>query len=180
MRVRLERTLMNLKRSLPVALVAVAALGLSACSPTPNTALVMNGTSYSLGAVAATAEACNEVLGSEQVTDRGVVSNLIASGIFDDIAKKASQEITQETLDAYLVQSVQGADAMLKDEGCAPFARTYMKAQLLGQISEENVRAAAAGVDVDLNPRFGRWDPAGASLISNSGSMSIATTQTQQ
>ncbi|AQP51406.1 hypothetical protein [Tessaracoccus flavescens] len=169
---------MKLTRVIP-AVAAVALLG--ACSPMPGTAAVLDGKTYSHADVDRMADACNKVLGADSLNGQFVMTSLVGGFLFEKVAEAAGAEIPDEQIDAMLVQSVDGAQALLDEEDCAPVMRAYAKSANLAQLDQAAVQSVAQDADVELNPRYGRWDPNAASLLAQSGSLSVpAAEQAQQ
>lgn len=160
---------MKLFRAIP-AIAAVALLG--ACSPMPSTAIVVNGTSFSNAQVEGIADACNQVIKQDEISPELVVQVFIIGAIFDQMAKDEGQAITDEQVDAVVVQQIQVGQTMLNDKECAPFVRNFVKATTLSDADQALVKAARTQVAVEVNPRYGRWDPL-SGLNPQTGSISI-------
>lgn len=154
---------------------AVAALTLlAACSPMPSTAFVVDGETVTEKQVAAAMEGCGEALGVgvDQFSRSGVVRTLLFGGIFDSLANQMGG-VTDEQIDQIVVQQDPSAQAMLDNEACRPLARANGKIALLQQLDQTMLLSALQGADVELNPRYGRWQPSEQSLFIDSGSLSV-------
>ena len=60
-------------------------------------------------------------------------------------------------------------------------AKRYLPEQHDVRTVRSRLQSVAQDADVELNPRYGRWDPNAASLLAQSGSLSVpAAEQAQQ
>ncbi|MCG6566931.1 hypothetical protein [Tessaracoccus sp. ZS01] len=153
------------------AVAAVAAVGLLAgCSPTAGTALVVDGNRYTESEVTQIVDGCAEALqvAPDQLRRQGVVGTLLLGGLFDSFGA----EISEEDLRAAGAQSAQGSEQLFSVEDCKPLALANVKTTMLGQLEPQFIEEAANNLDVQLNPRYGKWEPWTQQLLNTSGSLS--------
>lgn len=158
---------MKLTRLVP----AVAAIALLAgCSPTPGTALIVEGTRYTESQIDEIVDGCAEALEitSDQIRRPGVVGTLLLGGLFDSFGA----EIADADLEA---AGAEGSEQLFAVESCRPLALANTKTQLLSNLDQQMLMDGAQTLDVQLNPRYGRWQPASESLLDPSGSLSVPT-----
>lgn len=160
---------MKLMRLVPA--VAAVAL-LAACAPSPSTAVVVDGTTYTEAAITQVSKDCAQALGIEysQIKRSAVVRTFILGGLFDKMAKMGDQPVSEESMDAYIRQN---DPTMLSNAGCVPLARASAKGNLLSQADPAGLQAAMAALDVKLNPRYGTWQPKIDAPFTDDGSLSI-------
>lgn len=160
---------MKLTRLVPAAIAAVALL--AGCNPTGGTALIVGEERFSETQVDAIVEGCAEALGTEtnQIRRQGVVGTLLLGGIFDAMGLPS----TDEEIVAMGEQQVPGTADLMAVEACEPLAVANVKTSLLSQVDPQLISAAAGGVEVQLNPRYGKWLPGTAQLLDPSGSLSV-------
>ncbi|MDO5675980.1 MAG: hypothetical protein Q4G35_00565 [Propionibacteriaceae bacterium] len=158
---------MKLTRLVPAAVAAVALL--AGCSPTPGTALVVDGTHYTEGQVSEIVDGCAEALDitPDQIRRSGVVGTLLLGKLFDSLVTDTSEADIQAMAEQFQ------AEQLFDVEACKPLALANIKTQLLGTVGNDDViLEAASALDVQLNPRYGKWDPASGTLLYPSGSLS--------
>lgn len=145
---------------------------LAACTPSPTTAAVVEGTVVKEGQVDAVIEGCNSVLdlNGQKISRAGVVYNLVLGAAIRGQAPGA-ETMTDEQLDQVAAQLQNGA-AMLSNKDCAQLARSVAIVALAQQGGEEVTQSIMAA-DVQLNPRYGIWDPSNPNLFEPNGSLSV-------
>lgn len=158
---------MKFTRLVPAAIAAVALL--AGCSPTAGTALVVDGTRFTEAQIDEISAGCAEALeiGPDQIRRAGVVGTLILGKVFDSFGT----EVVEQDLQALSEQ--QGSGQLFSNAACKPLAIADAKIQLMGSLDEATVLQAASGLDVQLNPRYGKWQPESGALIDPSGSLSV-------
>lgn len=158
---------MKLMRLVPA--VAAVAL-LAACSPTPGTALVVEGNRYTENDITQIVDGCAEALNipAEQMRRQGVVGTLLLGGMFDTF----QADITDDDLQTVGAQDMPGSEQLFSVEDCKPLAAANVKVQMLSQLDQQFVTEAAQKLDVQLNPRYGKWEPNTPQLLNTSGSLS--------
>ncbi|MBB1511879.1 hypothetical protein H5398_00345 [Tessaracoccus sp. MC1679] len=165
---------MLLKRVVP--LVAAAAL-FAGCSPMPSTAVQVGDTRISEAQVDGVVASCESVgIGPDQVDRRTLVMSEILGAVAVEIAADLDQTVTDEEALAVLRETA-GESPALNDPECARIAAAGSKLQILVAKLGEDADIAVLqqmfeDVDVDLNPRYGQWDPAGEG-VTGTGSMSV-------
>lgn len=160
-------TAMKLTRLVPVA-AAIALL--TACSPTPGTAVSFDGATLTEARVSEIIDGCVEATGAqaENFPRRAIVQTFMVGRLFDKLSKDAN-------LDTSMLEEVatQNYSVMMGNEACRTLAVDTVKASFLEQAKREDVIAEAKKSDVKLNPRYGAWKPNDAQLFVNSGSLSV-------
>lgn len=158
------------------AVAAVALLG--ACSPMPSTAAVINGTTVSEADVDRALEGCAEALGTtkDAFVRQGAVQTMALGSVFDQLADDFGG-FDDAQIDELGNQQGGEQAAMLANEDCRPLARQSIKVSLLQQLDQTAVMAAFADADIELNPRYGRWNPTDTSIFGSS-SISVPAGET--
>ena len=160
---------MKLTRVVP----AVAAMAmLAACSPTAGTALVVDGQSVSEADLTRMADGCSQILGQE-IPRPDVVKILIMGHVFDGLAASSGQAIEDDQLKTVAGQMLTNGDAMVGDPDCGPVALAAIKNQMLAEVDQEAALAVLKGLDVQMNPRYGRFTPGEDALFATTGSLSV-------
>lgn len=160
---------MKLKHLIVPAMAAAALVG---CSPTPGTAVIVDGKTYSRHDVRKAAESCITILGLERdaITETGAAQNIALNGLIGEI-EDAYGEISPKQLQAMSSQ-LEGGPAALKDKDCAPVLLGSLKVNLVRQSGASAVLAqAVTKTDVVLNPMYGELTP-NAEAIFQSSSLS--------
>ncbi|QXT63461.1 hypothetical protein [Tessaracoccus palaemonis] len=166
---------MKLIRVVP-ALAAVAML--AACSPMPSTALVAGDTTYSESQVDAIATGCAAELGSDAVPARYVVQYLAIGAVFDQVAQLTGTVPTDADLDEI---ATSGLGVAVADQDCVVLTRALAKSQLLSAVTDTAVvTEAVANTHIELNPMYGTWDPSGETILTDSGSLSVLVSATDE
>jgi hypothetical protein len=62
---------------------------------------------------------------------------------------------------------------MMNDADCRPVAVGAVKNQLLSQVDPESAMDVLKGLDVQMNPRYGRFTPGEDVLFATTGSLSV-------
>lgn len=162
---------MKLTRIVPV----VAALSLlAACSPTSGTAAAVDGTTLSESRVTQIIDGCVDASGgtAENFPRRAIVQTFLIARLFDRVAANA-EEITPESIAGVARQQY---PALMDDEACSDLALDSIKTSFLDQVDRALVIKQAQAADVDLNPRYGSWDPRSEGLFGSS-SLSVPAGQ---
>lgn len=165
---------MLLKRVVP--LVAAAAL-FAGCSPMPSTAVQVGDTRVTEAQVDRVVVGCESVgIGPDQVDRRTLVMSEILGAVAVEIATELDQTVTDEEALAVLRETA-GESPALNDPECARIAAAGSKLQILVTKLGDDADIAMLqemfeAVPVDLNPRYGQWDPAGEG-VTGTGSMSV-------
>ncbi len=177
---------MKLLRLVP----AVVAVGLFAgCSPMPSTVAVVNGTLISADEVATASAGCAFAMGvsEDQIRRAGIVQTLVLGEVMQELADAAglTDALIDENVDQQMAQltPLEGSESETQQafEDCRPLLRESAKVSALLQgLDQATALQVFEAADVEINPRYGRWDPASASLFTETGSISIAAETTLQ
>lgn len=157
---------MKLARIAPV--VALAAL--VGCSPSPTVAADVAGTVITRAELNASHQGCASL--GYDIPVNGILSLLVLSDALQVAADEAGVSLTAEEIDAAAAANQDLAGA-LSDPGCARAAKTSVALGLLSQkIDPAKILESVKKMDIQVNPRFGQWDPTQAT-IEGSGSLSV-------
>lgn len=169
---------MKLTRLIPAA-VAAAAL-LAGCSPTPSTALVVNGTTVTESQIDTYSRGCAQALGIDQrqIVRKALVQTILIGEIMAPMLKEAG--VTDEQVDAFAAKQGGQAADLIKNDECKPFGRTNLRVAIVSQTLDKATWTKLLDkASVSINPKYGRFDPEGTqSILTDSGSISIASEAT--
>lgn len=174
------------KRSLLVKIgVPAAALAMFAgCSPSPATAIELNGHKVSESTVTRYAKGCTKLLGpasaANQYTDgdvRRVVVSYVGEGmIADQLARDYSVTVSDSDL-SQAKQALGSSAGLLADADCAEAVNGQLKlTALVLAAKDKNVQKDAAGLAPVVNPRYGAWSP-NDFAVAGTGSLSKLSSQ---
>lgn len=146
----------------------VALTALAGCSPAPTTAAEVGGTTISEATLTATHEGCT-ALGA-QASRASVLSPLVIGEAARQVA--ADHDVDLSELDQLTAGDPNIAPYM-GNEDCARVGEAQGLLALLSSQLEQDVWIdAILGADINVNPRYGAWDPE-AGTIGGSGSISV-------
>lgn len=165
---------MKLTRLVP--LVTAAAL-FAGCSPMPSTAAQVGDVRISEAQLERAAEGCESVgLGRDRVGRKALLMSEILGAVTEELAAGYGHTVTDEEAQAVLRETA--ADSpVLGNAECTRVAANGTKLQILVTKLGEQADIAVLqkqfeAVDVQLNPRYGQWDPTGAG-VTGTGSLSV-------
>lgn len=166
-----------------VTLVVAGMLALTGCAgQNPSHAATVNGvviTEDRVNEVAlgiATAGGSPEAAPAQRNTAAG---NLIRNQIGLQVGQQLGVEITDADVEAAITGGDPSLAVMAADPALTSFIHDYVGFQLLvNQMGPEEFLAASEKVAVNLNPRYGTWDPTQVWLSGESGSLSIPAPNT--
>lgn len=158
---------MKLSHLAPLTLI----LGLAACSPSPSTAAIVGDTTITQAELDEYTAGCREAgLKEEDVPKVALLNSLIRKKIGADLVAEKKLDISDEKLRDHLDQS--GGRNLLSYPKCAELAISELRMKVILQlVPEKEIIEWIAGVDVELNPRYGQWQVEQGS-IGGSGSLS--------
>lgn len=162
---------MKLIRLVPV--VAAVSL-LAACSPAPSTVAVVNGERITSEDLQRTLDGCAEVgYGTDVVPRKAHVMYLTAGELMRQLAAGHGFELNSGEVRAVAAQN--NPPELLANEDCAElvFAGSALSL-MLENFTEDELVAELSQADVEVNPRYGRWDADQLGLTGD-GSLSINT-----
>lgn len=168
---------MKLTRLVPV--VAAVAL-IAGCSPMPSTAAQVGDTRITESQLDADAASCESVgITSAQVSRGQLVQAELLGAIAEELAAMNGVTVSDEEALA-LLQTNSPDSSALGDPECARVAAQSAKLQLVVTAMGDNADLNALqqqfeSVEVQLNPRYGVWDPAGSG-VTGTGSLSVDST----
>ena len=166
---------MKLTRIIPV---VAAALALGACSPSASTAAVLGGEVITEASVDAALAGCAEALSidTSQLVRQGAVQTMALASVFDSVVAQFGEFTDEQVEELGTSQGGQQAD-MLANEDCHRLALDSVKVSLLGQLDQQVVTQALTAADIEVNPRYGRWNPTSQNLF-DSASISVSSDAT--
>ncbi|AQP47970.1 hypothetical protein BW730_11215 [Tessaracoccus aquimaris] len=160
------------------AVAAVALLG--ACSPTSGTAAVVDGRVLTTTEVENTVAGCASAIGVDKSqVNRSVIAQSLVLGralapLIDGFDQMPDDQILQ------VGQGI-GIDTtpLLANADCNEFGRAaVLTNSLLQSLGAQGVAQALADTDITVNPQYGRFDPAQATLFTSTGSLSVPAAAT--
>lgn len=162
---------MKLTRLTAVVAASAAAALLGACSPLPGTAVAVEGVTISENSIEAAVNGCASALNVE-TTDLNRVG-IVQIMTLGEVSKVllADSGVTDELIDQAAAASAE-MQQMMGHADCAPLARAQVWQGFLSQAAGEDILEQLQGVDVQMNPRYGRWSPDETQIFSQSGSLS--------
>ncbi len=161
---------MRLRHIVPA---AAAALVLAGCSQAPTVAATVDGTVISQREAATLVEGCPAV-GTTQVTEPVAVSMLVRGELMATLAEQQGVDYSVDDIDSMLKADPQLGQLVSEQPECLKLFRPSVGTQLVSQsyASSEEMLQAISDVDVEVNPRYGEWDPQAGSMV-GSGSLSV-------
>lgn len=156
---------MKLIRLVP-ALAAVTALaGLAACSPGPTVAAQVGDATITSALVDKSFTSCQDL--GVQAPVATILTVLVYGEVAQGLASEYGLPLENSVLDQFVP-----AEALASD-GCDDVFRAEASVNLIAsELGEEIVLDALGNADVEVNPRFGAWDPQ-ALGVAGSGSLSV-------
>lgn len=155
-----------------LAVAAASVLALSGCAESPARVATIDGTPILESSV----ERANQALIKAGAVDpegarRDVALVLIRAAMSEKIAAKRGVVITAAEREAQ-VGSSPAAEALKQQPGGPELIRDIVTVGLvLDKVGTDTYVADAAAMNVDLNPRYGAWNPTSLELV-GSGSLS--------
>lgn len=148
--------------------VAIGAITLTGCSRPPSAAAVVEGHRIP----DSKAQEVGTVLASSGLVDpanAGAMATLFlaigeASSI---IADENGMEITDADLDALIAQD-QSLTAVAGSDPGLDWARSYALVNTVANARQEQFTTDLQQLDIEINPRYGTWDPEAGQLVSSS------------
>lgn len=142
-----------------VAVVAAGLLLLSGCATGAGTAATVEGQQISEAELHEATRQFNEVA-QQPVTPGQVLEVLVQLPVLDEVGAQAGVDFTeQEYREAMIEAGLSDPHPLAVD-----FLRGLNIQNTLPQMGEEVPAEALAELDVELNPRYGSWDPETATV----------------
>ncbi len=164
-------------RGLASVVAAGVVVGLTGCAAgSGSDALVINGDNYTIEQVQQTATALASTAGTEPTLrdQQIVVAALVVQSLAQQAVADAGNQISPADREAALA-TVPGGSALAENPGTQLY--TDAVADVLYASSTVGSTALAsqqAGTDIRINPRYGTWDTQQMTLVTGSGSLSVA------
>lgn len=161
---------MKLARLAPAAAALVALAATVGCSPTPTTAAQVGGTTISESELSASLDDCLAL--GLQANSQQVLVPLVIGEIMDQIGEEYGTPVPEDLI-RQMAESDPNLSLVYNSDGCDKVARAQITYSLLvAELGNEAVHEAVDTTDVQVNPRYGQWDPQNFS-IAGSGSLSV-------
>lgn len=153
------------------AAVAMAALALTGCATSPGAAVTVNGKSVSIAHFWDNVAACADITGaSSDEIWRDIGTYTVRAEVARVIMEGRGIEFSEAEL-ASIVQDGVGNHA-LADPTCKAVILGAAAWEMLSfRLGADQFDAAVREIDVEINPRYGNWDPTNG-RASGSGSLS--------
>lgn len=153
-----------------VALVIAGMLALSGCSgQNPNTAATVNGVPIPVTEAEEAYAALKPYLQNPSLA--AATGLLVTSRVGAGIAQQQGLQFTDDERNTASSSTL--PPDLVADPNLAGFAKDYVTTVLVSQkLGQEDFLKAAAAVEVEVNPRFGSWDPTTLQLTPGTGSLS--------
>ncbi len=157
--------------------VIAAALALTGCAgQSPANAATVNQVAITETQVDQVAHALATIFGSPESpgAQRRLAANiLVGNEVGRAVAAANGVNIPAEER-ANMIAQYQDLSALNEQPGMAQIVDDYVAAALIrAELGETEYATSAAAVPVDVNPRYGDWDPNLAQLTTSSGSLSV-------
>ncbi len=141
---------------------AATALILTACTPGGNVAYQVGSQQVEVSTVEQAYQGCEQVLGGQgdpQLRSQ-VLNALIQGSLTAEVAANRGEPNTQEERDA-VIELMPELQKMADDPHCRVVVEAQADINLaLSKFGQDTVINDLADIEVELNPRYGRWDPA--------------------
>lgn len=161
---------MKFARLAPAAAALVALAATVGCSPTPTTAAQVGGTTISESELSASLEDCLAL--GLQANAQQVLVPLVIGEIMDQVGDQYGTPVPEDLI-RQMADSDPSLSAVYNSDGCDKVARAQITYSLLiSELGDQAVHEAVNATDVQVNPRYGEWDPQRFS-IDGSGSLSV-------
>ena len=149
-------------RSVPlraVAGVAVAALALTGCSNRPSDGIRAGDSVVSMKTVDQTTKDCAKYVQNPNMPANQVVATALAQGaVADEVLRRTNRSVSHGELTK--IGEMNRMVVLIKDPKCRVRSDSVSTLGHLGtKAGPDPPLSRMPAVDVDLNPRLGRWDP---------------------
>jgi hypothetical protein len=153
-----------------IALVVAGMLALSGCSgQNPNIAATVDGVAIPVTEAEETYTALKTYLQNPSLA--AATGLLVTSRVGASIAQQQGLQFSDDDRAAASASTL--PQELAADQSLSGFVNDYVTTVLVSQqLGQEAFLAAAAAVEVEVNPRFGSWDAATLQLEPGSGSLS--------
>jgi hypothetical protein len=153
--------------------MAVAALALTGCAPSPSVANIVDGKTTTITQFWDVVDACANATGlSPDAIWRDINNHMLRASVAAVIMDERGISFPEAEL-ASIIEAGVGSH-VLADPTCkAVFLGSASWSLLQVRLGTDEFDAAVWDVDVVLNPRYGYWDPTSGSAV-GSGSLSTS------
>lgn len=155
---------------------AVGVALLAGCSPNGATAAIVNDVVIPEARVSSYADGCATMVqgdGSDAQKAAAVRPQMLKWAILGEMSRQQSESVggpTDEEMRAYVNEA--GLAQLLTDPDCAEAALGVARHDLIALNAGADHASYFGSFDVELNPRYGQWDPAELEAV-GSGSLSV-------
>lgn len=149
-----------------VGLAAAAAVLLGGCAGSPGDVAVVDGTAITKAQLDSSLDGAKAV--GQQFSNDQLLSILIQGEVADQVARQRGISITDADRDKQL------NPAVLRVPAAHDLAYDLADIQIVTTaLGEDEFKKVIAGADIEVNPRYGSWDPKQAlAVIPGTGSLS--------
>lgn len=164
-----------------VAVAAATVLTLGGCVGAPSSAAEVDDTVITEDLLDSTVQGAAEALGAgpDEINQKAVLASLIQGAVVDELVQDstadggAGLEITQADRRA-AAESQPQLQQLLAVPAAAPLAEALIDLSLVQQqLGPEAFQEAFLAVPVQVNPRWGTWDPTSQEGLTGTGSLSV-------
>ena len=158
------------RRSVALVAGAVALVGaLAGCSAKPGVAATVNGHEITTSEVSTTIADFTPLSG--QVSASAVLNELVLEPIYLEVASKHGVAVSEDDAKAAIASAFAGKGPVPDSAGTLAIARFELTANKISQSQDASaiatdLTAALKDASITVNPRFGTFDPAAASVTS--------------
>jgi hypothetical protein len=159
-----------------VVLPVVGLALLAGCAPTGGTAAIVNGVAIPDSRIVQATEGCASVLREFGVTEGQMRLQVVRWAVIDEVASQfvATSDLKPTDAEILAEARAEGAEAFLADARCGQLTSGVLRYNLLAAAlaeSGEEWPQTFRAPDIEINPRYGVWDPSSLTLV-NTGSLS--------
>ncbi len=168
------------RRAVRLGAVAVAtALALVGCGRAPSTAAEVGGTTISNAELESAIEGTVGVLGEQEGLGTDVLTTLVRGAAVDEVVARSVAAgrdelvISQAERNTFMA-SQPGVQRLAEVPAAAPVADALADFTILQQrMGSEDFVTAITAVPVEVNPRWGAWQPEQAAVAGGGGALSV-------
>ncbi|WP_090593069.1 hypothetical protein [Auraticoccus monumenti] len=158
----------------------VALLALAGCARPPSSAAEVGDTTISNATVDSTVTGVAQALGAEpgEINRKAVFASLVQGAVVQEVVadqQEAGRDLTVTGPErTAVVQAQPQLQELLTVPEAAPLAEALIDFTVVQQrMGSEAFQEAFFAVPVEVNPRWGTWDPASQEGLTGTGSLSV-------
>lgn len=164
-----------------VAVGALAVVALAGCSRPPSSAAEVGGTTISNATVDSTVTGVAQALGAQpaEINRKAVFASLVQGAVVQEVVT-SQQQAGRTDLDvtgpdrSAVIQAQPQLQQLLTVPEAVPLAEALIDFTVVQQrMGSDAFQEAFFAVPVEVNPRWGTWDPASQEGLTGTGSLSV-------